>query len=98
MTQVHAHGFVFNVEGDGFVRNNAAADFERGVEAIQTALEDMDKPDVVAFVAEMMAWQSNDCEGTRPALADRLETIGHKAATEGWHRPNAVGLTVSIHQ
>lgn len=77
---------------------SAEADLDTGAEAIEAALSEMDEADVKAFAAEMMAWQDAQCEGERPALADTLENIGHKAATVHWHRPGAVHLSISFAQ
>ena len=96
MTTFLAKDWVFNADGNGFVRYHAADDFERGIAAMQSAIEEMDDNEVRAFVAEMMAWQSADCEGERPDLANKIERVGEDAATAGWHNPSALTFSLSL--
>lgn len=92
---ITSHGLRFAIESDGFTRSNAEADFERGKAAIEAALDALPAANVAAMHAADRDWQSRDCEGDRPAEIDRLEAIGHKAATDCWHNPSAVSISIS---
>lgn len=95
MTIISSHGFKFNVEADGFVRANAEQDRDNGIAAIEAHLDQMDARTVSAMHFADLAWQERDCAGNRPSLIDEIESIGHSAATAGWHNPSAVSLMVS---
>jgi hypothetical protein len=92
---IEVHGLRFAVESEGFLRANAEADRDAGVEAIEAALARMDGTQVHAIHAAGLEWVANDCVGERPGQYDDLERVGLNVATAGWRRPDAVYLTVS---
>ena len=92
-----SHGMNFCVEGTGFVKYNGSADFERAVDAIQSALDDMPLETAAALHADTLAWIAVECDGDGPAGLSTLETIGHAAATADWVNPSAVFVSVSAH-
>lgn len=94
-TVITSHGFDFHIQGDGFVRYHAREDFERGVDAIREELDSRPSDAVATLHKACSQWQAADCDGDRPDAMDRLECIGHDAATKGWHNPSAVFISVS---
>jgi hypothetical protein len=95
MTIISSRGYKFNVESDGFVKYNAETDRDAGIEAIQAALDETSLPELSEMHILGKRWQAGDCDGERPNGFDRIESIGHAAATNGWHNPNAVFFSVS---
>lgn len=95
MTTITAHGFRFNVDSDGFVKNHAEGDRDIGIAAMETRLAEMDARTVSAMHSADRAWQERDCEGDRPPLIDEVESVGHRAATAGWAKPDAASFSVS---
>lgn len=92
---ITAYGVDFSVEGDGFVRNHATDDFERGVDVVCDYLRRMTSADVHALHTASMKWVEAQCEGERPARLDEIEDLAMKVATEGWRSPSAVSISVS---
>lgn len=92
---IESHGFKFNIEGDGFARYHAEADFDRAADAIESHLNSMMASTVSAMHFADRAWQDRDCDGDRPSLIDELERVGHDAGTAGWKNPHAVSIMVS---
>jgi len=83
------------IDAAGFVPFDAEADRDRGVDAIRDYLLGMDDAEVAANHHIAVDWVANDCSGDQPELLSTLESIGHAAATEGWHRPEAAYFSVS---
>lgn len=92
---ITVYGVDFAVDGSGFIKNNASDDFERGVDVVCDYLRRMTAADVLALHAASIKWVETGCEGDRPAKLDAIETAAEKAATEGWHNPGAVNISVS---
>ena len=90
-----SHGMNFCIEGDGFVKHSGSADFERAVDAIESALDGMPLETAAALHADTLAWMAAECGGDGPAGLSALETIGHAAATADWVNPSAVIVSVS---
>lgn len=97
MRIIKSHGLNWAVEAQGFPGAGAGAenDMERGYDAIETALDALPSERAAALHAANMAWCADDCAETRPDGFDSLEMVGHAAATEGWHRPEAVSYAVN---
>lgn len=92
---IEAHGFKFAIEAQGFASNHAEADRDTGVEAIRTALSDMQPNAVAALHTAAAQWVADDCRADEPDDLGRLAQIGWEAATVGWHKPDAVYFSVS---
>ena len=90
-----SHGKNFCIEGIGFVKHHASKDFERAVDAIERAIDDMTLETAAALHADTLAWMAVECEGDGPAGLATLETIGHAAATADWANPSEVFVSVS---
>lgn len=91
---IEAHGKKFVVEGEGFVKNHVEGDFQKAVDAIDAHLSGRPEIEVIAAHVAHQQWIAADCDGDRPDIFDSLETIGHTAATTGWHRPDAATVSV----
>lgn len=90
---IEIDGLHFAIKGDGF--GAAPADFDLAVDAIEASLATYSADDRATAHRDSLVWASNNCEGDRPAMFDALEVVGWEAATNGWHRPSAAGISVS---
>ena len=90
-----SHGRKFCVGGTGFFKHNASAEFDRAVDAIQSALDDMPLETAAALHADTLAWIAVECDGDGPAGLSALETIGYAAATAAWANPPELFISVS---
>ena len=90
-----SHGMNFCVGGTGFFKCNARAEFDRAVDAIQSALDDMPLETAAALHADTLAWIAVECDGDGPAGLPVLETIGHAAAVAAWANPPELFISVS---
>jgi len=83
------------IEAGGFVPFDAEEDRDRGVDAIRDYLLGMGEAEVAANHHIAWDWVANECSDDQPEFLSTLESIGHAAATEGWHRPEAAYFSVS---
>lgn len=94
MAIIESHGFLFDVEGTGFVHLHAELDRDLGVEAIQDVLNEMSFSAVEALHKADMAFYEEDI-GERSPVIEQLENIGLAAATRDWYSVGDAFFTVS---